>query len=92
MGRPKKRRRGDDAEQPVAEIAMETPASNYVGQSIMLNESSTSSTLSNFTGFGLNSPPELQDLSGQGSGYEMLPNDFPYTETYNGAIQLPSPE
>lgn len=88
MGRPKKRRREDGAGH-VTEPALKTPASSHAEHNVTLNEFHT---LPNYTNFGLNSPPELQDFSNQGIGYQLLPHDFGYAETCDGITQLPAPE
>lgn len=88
MGRPRKRRR-EDAPELATETATEAPISNDNGHDTNLNESSTPPCYDNF---GLQSPPDLQDLSSGVNNYEAIPHDFPYAETHNGTIQVPTPE
>jgi hypothetical protein len=88
MGRPRKRMR-EDAPEIATETVAETPSTDYTGHDISLNGSST---LSNYTNFGLNSSPGLEDLSSGGNNYEILPHDFAYTETHGGTIPVSNAE
>jgi hypothetical protein len=88
MGRPRKRMR-EDAPEIATEIAAETPSTDYTGHDISL---SGSSTFSNYTNFGLNSSPGLENLSSGGNNHDFLPHDFPYTEVHGGTIPVSNAE
>jgi hypothetical protein len=83
MGRPRKRRREDDAEL-VVETGTEMLAANYASHDVNFDDISV---LPNFASYGLESPPELQDLASHGNSHL-----FSFPETRDETIPSPGPE